>query len=267
MMKRLFALATMTALTAGAALVAGGGCSSEGGSSNQATGDAGDAGRGREAPSFSDRDAGPTEEAPTSCMAEGPIDATKFPYKKAGVTKDACTPAEADEIASYFAARADHAEDIEVSEWQKEVSPECAACVFSDGSGATWTPILSKNDRLDTVDRGGCIEAVSGSEDCGRAYQQVNECRLAACLPADQGGVGRCAVQGEFEACLGDGDAIFTGPCKDAYEAMVSTCGEHLGEYEDACAGQTYTFEGPIKVMCTGESAGDAGAGGDDAVE
>ena len=262
--ERWFALASVTALTGAVSVVAVEGCSSENGGDKQVTADARDAGKGREAGARPVPDAAPAagEEAPTTCMADASIDATKFAYKKPGVTKGACTAKEADDIVAFFTAKADKDEDIKVSEWETSVSEACAKCVFSDGTGETWTPIISKDDRIETVDRGGCIEAAGGNEACGKAYQQVNECRLVACLPTSQGGRGTCTTQGDFEDCLADSQGIFRGPCKDAFDAMTKSCGDDLDTYEDACGGKTYTFEGPIKVMCGGgEEGGGANAG------
>lgn len=261
MVRRLSAVASATALATIVALVGVGGCSSESSGGQAAGDDAGDGGKDRASRARPKPDASFARDEPaSSCMAATPIDAAAFPYKPAGITKGACTPDELDALGAFFSARAEKGEDVRISEWAKEVSPGCAACVFSDGSGATWTPILSKRDALDSVDRGGCIEAASGDEACGRAYQQVNECRLAACLPPDEGGVGTCATQGEFEECFKD-RGIFTGPCKDAYDAMVDACGEDLGVYEETCSGETFTFEGPIKAMCIdGLGGADAGA-------
>lgn len=201
-------------------------------------------GEGRARPPRKERD----EEAPDSCMAPGPIDASVFPYKKAGVVKGACTADEAAALSAYFKAHAND-DDFSVDAWQKEVGPGCARCAFSDGSGPTWTPIIVKDGDIDAVDRGGCIEVLSGSEACGRAYQQVTDCSNAACLPVSEGGESTCEGQKDFVDCLYDRKAIFAGPCEDAYEAAVAACGDDLSSYEEQCQGR-YTFEGPLAVMC-----------------
>lgn len=267
MKTKLFALASASALTGAVAIVAAGGCSSESGGNNQPTADVADAGRGKDAgrrPTLPVDEPGEEVEAPEpTCMAERAIDATKFAYKTAGVTEGACTPEEAKAIADHFTSKTDNGEEVSISDWETVVSDTCASCVFSDGEGETWTPIIAKDDRLDIVNRGGCIEAVSGDEACGRAYQQVNECRLAACLPASEGGSGTCLTQDEFEECLIDTAAILTGPCKGAHDELRRSCGKDLGSYEDACTGTTYTFEGPIRVMCVQKGPGGGGGEGD----
>lgn len=194
------------------------------------------------------RDRESRREEPSTCVATEPIDATDFPYKPAGATPGACTTEEASTIKTYFEERAND-ERFTVSEWARQVSPGCARCVFSDGSGPTWTPIISKDDDVHTIDRGGCIEVLSGSEACGRAYQQITECSLVACLPKSEGGRATCENQQELLECLYERDAIFEGACRESYDAVVDACGDALEEHEKECEGR-YTFEGPIRVMC-----------------
>lgn len=243
MAKRLLALASVTALTGLVAAASASGCAPQSSSKQQSTSTNDPADAGNKSPDDAgseDRgDAAPTPA--TSCMLTEPIDATKYPYKKAGVTKGACSDQELADLTKFFS---DHAnEGFKASDWAKSVSAECAACAFSDGSGATWTPILTKNDELDTVDRGGCVEVVSGSEACGRSYQQVTDCLVDACYT-------KCRTADEYFACLNDTPAVFTGPCKGAYEQMNQDCGNDLQKYEEACSSDNFTFEGPIKVMC-----------------
>ena len=253
MMKRIFALASISALGGFTATAIVGGCSSD---ESKATppADAGiDARRGKDAtppPS-------PTEpEEGESCLSTEPIDATKFPYAKALRSPGACTDDELKAISSYFKTKTSADEDVLVSEWSKEVTPNCAKCAFSAADATEWAPILVKDDKLDNVNRGGCIEIMSGKESCGRAYQQVTECRLEACLA-------KCQTQDEFTECLQAAGAIFTGPCKVSYDAMEQECGNNLASYESACRGTEWTFEGPIKVQCiTGGGKADAGDGG-----
>lgn len=254
-------------------LIAAGGCSSESEGQKQEAEDGTDAGRGRDAgrrPTVPHEPPEAGEPPEPTCMAERPIDATKFGYKPAGVAEGACSPDEARAISEFFSTQTREDADVSVAEWQQAVGDACARCVFSDGEGDTWTPIITKGDRLETVNRGGCIQAASGSEECGKAYQQVTECRLAACLPPSEGGFGTCMTQGEFEECLADGEAILTGPCQEAHIELKRSCGKDLGSYEEACGGQIYTFEGPIRVMCVGEETapgGEEGEGGGDGEE
>lgn len=260
MRQRIFSFVGAAAMTSMVGMLAAAGCSSTERARFSASGAAGDAGvvpadpggEGDAAPRRSTRDASVDDSS--SCVAKEPIDATKVPYKKAGLTPGACTPDEASAISAYFKQHAND-EDFTVSAWENEVGPACARCVFSDGSGPTWTPIIVKDDQVDTIDRGGCVEALSGNEACGRAYQQVNECSITACLPKSEGGQGSCKGQKPFYECLDDRDALFDVACKDAYDAVTNECGDSLADYEKACDGR-YTFEGPIDAMCVKGGAG-----------
>jgi hypothetical protein len=189
-------------------------------------------------------DSGPILPPPGSCLDTTPINATLFPYTKAGVTANACTNTELANLSAYFKTKSDLGQDVVISQWSTVVGASCAKCVFGASTGTTtWTPILTAADQLEAVNRGGCIEVKSGKESCGRAYQQATDCRLEACLTI-------CQTQAEFTSCLQQGAAIFTGPCKHAYDKMDLECGANLATYETGCKGTSWTFEGPIKVQC-----------------
>jgi hypothetical protein len=257
MVKKLFVLASVTALAGLVSAVGAAGCSSSdpvpaGGGATDAKTD-----------TKVGKDTGPipgdeTEPEPASCLSKDPIDATKFPYTKALKAVNACTTKELSDLSAFFKTKSDAKEDVKVTEWAAVVSEGCSKCVFSDGTGAEWTPILvdAEKDELDSVNRGGCIELLSGKESCGAAYQRVTECRLEACLK-------ECKTQDEFTTCLQDGQGIFTGPCKTAYDLMETECGANLGAYETGCKGTAWTFEGPIKVQCITGGAKPADAGKD----
>ncbi len=247
MMNRIFALASVSALGGLVTAAAGAGCSTTE-EKAAAPADAGvDVRRVKEAGPPTPEDAG-EEEEPTSCMTTNAIDATQFPYAKPVNTPGACTNDELKAISAFFKTKTSADEEVLVSEWSKEVSAKCAKCTFGPSDAAQWAPILVKDDRLDNVNRGGCIELVSDKEGCGRTYQQATECRLNACLQ-------ECKTQDEFSACLQDTNAIFTGPCKGAFDALSKECGNNLGAYEKACQGTAWTFEGPIKAQCIGTGA------------
>jgi hypothetical protein len=196
-------------------------------------------------------EAGPGDDT-GPCLADNPIDAAQFPYSKAVKAPGACTTKDLEELATFFKAKAG-AEDIKMSDWAKVVSAGCAKCVFTDTAEAEWGPILTKDDKLEDVNRGGCIEIVSGKPACGEAYQQVASCRIEACVQ-------NCKTQQEFGECLQDAQAIFSGPCQGAFDTLSKECGDNLGAYEQACKGATWTFEGPVKVQCiTGGAGGDGG--------
>ncbi|HVJ93137.1 MAG TPA: hypothetical protein VM580_25225 [Labilithrix sp.] len=240
---RIFALASISALSGLVGAVAMTGCSSseEPKAATQGDAAAGTPDGGSEQDRGRSNTSQPSDDE-DSCVARSSIDETQFPYTKAVKAPGACTNNELSALGNYFKENAG-SEDIKASDWAKVVSDKCATCVFSDGTGAEWTPILTKNDKLENVNRGGCIEVVSGKRACGEAYQHVADCRLEACLQT-------CETQDAFSSCLADTPAIFRGPCKQAYDTLQEECGNELEGYEKACKGATWTFEGPIRAMC-----------------
>ena len=251
MLKRIFALASVTALTGLLSAVAAAGCSSDEPKA-QSTLEAGSPNQNGEAGSNKDLEDGGPPDDDIACMEKDAIDETKFPYATAKKAPNACSAKELEDLAKFFTDKAQNTEDISIAEWKAAVSDTCAKCVFSEATGAEWSPILVKGDKLDNVNRGGCIEIASGKRSCGQAYQRVAECRLAACVDT-------CKSAEGFTECLGDVEGIFTGPCKGAYESLQKECGNDLEKYEAACRGVNYTFEGPVRVQCVNGSANTQG--------
>lgn len=250
MVKKLFALASVTALAGIVSAVGAAGCSET--VVEDSPTDAGSPDTGAK------KEAGPPEEEepePESCLTKDPIDATKIPYTKALVAAGACTAKEQEDFTKYFKDNSDNG--IKVSQWKTSVSEDCAACIFTTADADAWGPIIvSAKDGIETVNRGGCIEIQTGSVECGRAYQQYSECRLQACLA-------ECKTQEEFSACLQDTTAIYQGPCAASVKNAIDTCGDNIDAAETACKNTAYTFDAPIKSQCvTGGSQVDAGDGG-----
>ncbi|MBX3206140.1 MAG: hypothetical protein KF764_13805 [Labilithrix sp.] len=245
MVKKIFALASVSALTGLVSAAAAAGCSSNEETKAGAADGAPPPTQVKDGGETPDRDRPGTGTRPgAECMETRDIDMTRVPYSRAKKTANACTTKELDDLSGFFRNKAQNAQDIVISDWAKVVSEGCASCVFSEGTGAEWAPILTKDNKLDDVNRGGCIEIASGKEACGRAYQHVAECRLEACSNT-------CDTAEGFTACLQDVQGIFSGPCKSAYDDLDKECGaKELPTYEAACKGNAFTFEGPIKVQC-----------------
>jgi hypothetical protein len=262
MVKKLFALASVSALTGLVAATGVAGCTTETVEPG-ATPDSGAPDAKKDSKGVIDDDSG-DEPVDEGCEAKDAVDHTKFAYTKAFSQAAACTTTELEALTAYFDANSDK-QDFSIAKWAEEVSENCGKCVFTPTDADAWGPILVKDDKLDGVNNGGCLEVVSGKEACGQAYQQVNECLIVACLPPDQGGSGTCTTQDEFNECR-NAEATLTGPCGAALTAVQKECGSSLGAYIDACTppqGAKYIFEGTIPVHCiTGGGTPDAGDGG-----
>lgn len=251
-MNKLVAVTSVTALSLFVSTLAVVGCTSEPsppGADPDAGADA-DAGRKKDV-EIPDGEDPPPEPV---CMTADAIDATQFAYKPAATTPAACTEDEAKALFDYYTQKANAGQSVLISAWANEVSAKCSECVFSDGAGDRWTPILVKDDKLSGLNRGGCVELETESAECGEAYQQVTECRYAACS--------KCTSDETYLGCLRDAAGIFGGPCKDAYEKVTTACGSALQSAEQACQGEDWQFEGPIRAQCVAGEEGDGGTDG-----
>jgi len=185
--------------------------------------------------------------ATASCLNKDPIDATQYPYTKTHpAMPGSCT---ADDLATFSQYYRDHASDNDlVTGWKNSVPATCSSCIFSNDTNAAWAPMISgtanNGSASFSVNSGGCIEEVSNNEACGRAYNQFQQCTLEACLKD-------CQTQTEFTKCRQDA-TVLTTSCKDAYASLQNSCGAGLNTYQSKCKGTSYTFEGPIKVLCIG---------------
>jgi hypothetical protein len=248
-MKKLFALASITAL-GGLVLVVG--CDG-GGDSSLEMPPMTRPGRPQSDGGAFAKEAGEPGLPGSDCKT--PIPTLHISYTKALKAAGACTIADLENLSAFFQAQSDANEDITISEWAAVVTETCSDCVFSDGSGGHWTPILTtSDDHVSKINQGGCVEILSGNEACGKAYQQATECRLEACRDV--------GCHPDSKACF-EGDASFAGKCKGAYNTMVIACGSELTAYEAACKSTAFTFEGPIKVQCITGGAAIADAGSD----
>jgi hypothetical protein len=178
---------------------------------------------------------------PATCLSTAPIDQTQYPFHPAhDASPHSCTAQEAATISSYYGAHQDH---LDLAAWRDSVSANCSMCVFGAKPDNEWRPVIFGDSDVMIVNRGGCIEQVSGSYACGRTYQQLQNCLVDACLKD-------CATQAEFTECRRDA-RVLTTSCKAAFQAVQTSCGENkVGAYETKCKGTKYTFEGPINVAC-----------------
>ena len=256
MVKKLFALASVTALAGLVSAVGAAGCSEtvvEPGASTDAatTTDAKKTDSGKTVTPPDSEDPPPDVVA---CTTKTDVDISTILYQPAFTKAGACTQADADKIKAYLDAKI-AAKDFAFknSEWAtgSGAAANCTACVFSKFDDAKWGVIIAdKDDGFETYNRGGCIEIVSKNTECGKAYQQFQNCPLEACSA--------CTTQADFDACR-DADTLFSTVCKNAIDNVQTKCGKDVGAYETACKGGLDAY---IKTHCITGSVGDAGDGG-----
>jgi hypothetical protein len=243
MVKKLFALASVTALTGLMVSVAAAGCSSTTTETTETdAAAASDTGAKKEASTPEPEDSAVS----TECKGTTTVDATALPWKSPAKDIGACSADELKGLVDFLSAN----DTAKYAEWKTKITnPACNACVFGKESEATWKPLL-ENAAGDLVglNVGGCIAIASGNDACGKSYQQWFDCRFEACADCPSGDTT------SLQKCL---TAASKGGCKAAFDAVGTVCGDAaIGDYETACDGVKYVFEGPIKAQCIGLSEG-----------
>jgi len=249
MVKKLFALASVTALTGLIATVAVAGCSST--TVQDTSGDAAaatDAPKGDATKPKTDGSAEEDTGAPAAgtCPTLDAIDATALPWKAPTKLTGACTEKELSDLVTYVGANS----GAKYADWKKTVSGlSCSSCIFGKETDATWKPLLEDaSGQLVGLNVGGCIAIASGNEKCGQSYQNWFDCRFEACTDCPNGDTAA------LQKCLA---AASKGACKKAFDDAGTVCGDTaIGDAETACKGDKFVFEGPIKAQCIGLSEG-----------
>lgn len=186
--------------------------------------------------SFPDEDGG----GPTGqCGGTAPVDATTLPYKSPFVSAGSCTAANLTALTTYVDGGGTF------PGWKTSVPAPCATCIFGLETDALWKPILEDGGgNVAGLNVGGCIAVASGSDACGRTYQQWFTCRFEACVDCPDGD------SAALQKCLA---AASKGSCKKAFDAVSLVCGDPaIADAETTCDGMNYVFEGPIRAQCIG---------------
>jgi hypothetical protein len=248
MVKKLFALASVTALTGLIATASVAGCSSttvQATETDAATA-AVDSGKvtTKKDGSTTDEDSG--EPATGTCPTLDAIDATALPWKSPAQTTGACTEKALSDLVTYIEANS----SAKYADWKKTVTPQaCNDCVFGKETDAKWKPLLEDaSGQLVGLNVGGCIAIASKNDKCGQSYQNWFDCRFEACTDCANGDTAA------LQKCL---TAASKGACKKAFDDVGTVCGDtEIGDAETACQGDKYVFEGPIKAQCIGLKEG-----------
>jgi len=242
MVKKLFALASVSALTGLAAATGAAGCTSE---TSEAT-PVQDAGTtdAKKTPTLASDDGGEQ-----LCYDTDPYDATTIPYKKARALPGSCSANIRTVLGTLFFENPQMTPDELKERLASQESQACADCAVAPDDGDSWAPIVWDGIHL-IQNLGGCLEVLSGKEECGRAYTQWNGCLNVVC--------GKCTTQNEALECLQN---VQTTACSDATKALITACGDDVNSYIDACApaGKPSAYEAIIK-LCGGGPDLDAGS-------
>lgn len=124
-------------------------------------------------------------------------------------------------------------------------SASCRACVFGAETAAQWAPLIEDAaGQLVGLNVGGCIAVATNNVSCGKAYQNLFDCRFEACAACPSGGT---PLQACLETASKPGNA-----CATAVQNVGTICGAGIDAAEGACSpvGTKFVFEGPIKAQC-----------------
>ncbi len=245
MVKKLFALASVTALAGLVSAVAVAGCSSD---SNDAGPGSPDASTDAPKEAKPPVEAGPDED--TSCYKDDPVDTSDVAYKPARIQAGKCSADVIKKIDDLIKANQNASFDDLKAELVSKESQGCADCVFGLESGDKWAPILTNDDGSKVVDinGGGCVEALSGKTECGKAFQEWSACLDTACADCADADQSQCAKDVQQSACSKQTDEL------------GAKCGNNVNAFLQGCfkSGEPSIY-GPIRALCVGSGAKDGG--------
>ncbi len=237
MLRKLFALASISVF--GCAVSATGmfGCAE---TANTSPSDAGSA-DGADGKDSGKPATGENEPDEKLCYSQDPIDVSTVVYKPARFQLGSCSRDVFDLIEDEIVAKGGTLDPADLKEAiAAKESAACAECVFAD-DGDTWAPIVSSADGNFVLNVGGCFEAMTGKAACGKAVQQWMACLGTACSS--------CQSQPEYQSCTDD---VQQSACNDATEHLVATCGGGINTYLNSCFNQRYVINvgGTIQQLC-----------------
>lgn len=243
MVKKLFALASVTALTGLVVAVASTGCSSSSSTSDPAP--ATDAATDAPKPK---PDSGEVDSGPQVCPIPGPVDTSVLPFKGPKTpVEGACT---SDDLKAIEAAIEKNS-NITLEQIKAAVGEPCKACGWGDDSGEKWAAIVegvkAGSETRTVVNTGACMALVSGSDDCGKAFAEWSACLNFACNDCtDQASDDECssAVQQDGAACNAQTKAL--SACGDDPNVHIKACGA-FGDSLNV----KYLLEVSLAALCT----------------
>ncbi len=241
MVKKLFALASVTALTGLMAAVAASGCSST--KVEDVTVDSGGSSSG-DAKLDTKKDQEPEDSAPpvTTCpsgSATNQITAAdieaQLKWLPPAPVQTVCTQQNIDDLKALFKS-APAGGGVKFADIKTSLGTACAACAFSPIKGPTWQIFVE--DTAGAIDNrtGSCFAQLENA-DCGKKRFQWESCLDAACPETDCG-------KDKVQACTQKSQK---GACKDLTDSYAKAC-PNEGDILPLC-GNIFSA---IAVSCSG---------------
>jgi hypothetical protein len=269
--KKLFALASFTAITGIMVATTAAGCSSS--SSTTTTPDAGKDVKTSPPPVTPPPtdDGGGDSGSGNGCPPTTPVDAASLPWEDpAAPTLAAC--AEKDITAMVGAVKAG---SVKTDDDLKAVltggaAGACSKCIFTDASKAPWGPLPEVNDpkagpQAVTVNVGGCYALGLNNKTCGKALQNLQDCKFNVCFdtacPANPTStqLQNCFTAAEKGACKAIAASIQTACTGVTQQQLDATATDCEPDTRPDGTKTEYTFEGPVRVQCVRGLVGEAG--------
>ncbi len=237
MVRKLWALASVSALAGLMSAVGAAGCSE----TTVQQGPSDDGGTDAKTKADAKGRVGDDEEpAVESCYKDDPIDVSTSPYKPARVQPGSCTAAVFDVIKDALAAGGGQTTFSALKDAiSAEESAKCAECVFAE-DGDEWAPIVTSGETIVAQNFGGCFEMLTGKASCGKAVQQWNGCLTKACEKCEDA---------ERKTCPQD---VQKTACKDSTDELIKECGANINTYLKSCFAPKYVISvgGSIQELC-----------------
>jgi len=243
MVKKLFALASVSALAGLVSAVSAAGCTT---TETQTTPDqdSGLTDAKKDSKSVTPEGDGGDEEPTDLCYKEDQVDTSKPAegYKNPRIVPGACEPTVTKVIEDLFDANPSGVKFTDIKDALSD-DPGCAECAFGKEADAEWAPLVEATSGQGFIQNGGgCVAAVSGNNDCGAAYFEWDLCLNFACTDCEGSDAQSCA------------SAVQSTACKDQTEQLGKACGENVNNYLKAC-----NFTGWIKAQCVDGTVADGG--------
>jgi hypothetical protein len=245
--KKLFALASVSALAGLMTTVAAAGCSSTTTETTTSDGGASDA---KASDAKAKPDVGDTEEdTPADCpqnvaLTEADLD-KEIGWKPAKTAPGACSQGDITKLEANF-------KDTNIKTYfdlGNGLGADCKACVFSKDTDANWGPIVGtaeNNGETGFINFGACFGAIEGDA-CGKALQYEQFCYNVACNECT-------TTQTERTKCI---QAAGDGMCKDFGDKTGTAC----PKIQDTAKTCNTIFDS-VKSLCgtPGDGGTDGGA-------
>jgi hypothetical protein len=224
--KKLFALASVSALAGLVTTVTAAGCSTT--TTETTTGDAGNEG-GKTTPK---REAGPAEEAGPEVQCPSALDFTyadmakEFGWKPAKTIPGSCTEDDFTQIETNLKSA------TKVADITNGLTDDCKACVATKDTADNLSVLVEGTPSY--VNFGACASVVESAE-CGEAIQYYQFCLQIACECATSSGEAKCNQEAVSKG----------GPCEEwatkqqencpNYDSTIDTCGTLVGGAKIIC--------------------------------